>query len=390
MKRKTIKALSLFSNVGVAEAYYDKIGIDVKIANELEEKRASFYSHLYPFVDMVVGDITDSEIKKQIISKSLACGIDLVIATPPCQGMSTAGKMAFGDPRNALICHAVDIINEINPKYIFFENVPEQLKTKILVDGKPELIPDYLHRTFDENYIFNDDYVVNAADYGVPQLRDRAIILMVRKDVGKQWSFPKPNKKRVTLKEAIGDLPILDPEISDMSLEETLKVFPHFLERKEAGLKISKWFYPPSHPYRQIYSLSHTPTGMTAFDNDDEFKPKKKDGTIVKGFHNTYKRQEWDKPAYTITMFNRTIGSQNNVHPGRYLGKDEHGNPLYSDARVLSIYELLIVMSLPKNWNIPDWASDHFIRAVIGEGVPPLLTKKIMENLLEIENEKQN
>lgn len=387
MNRKKIKTLSLFSNVGVAEAYYKQIGINVLVANELEQKRADFYSHLYPEVDMVVGDITNQDVKRTIIEKCKKTGIDLVMATPPCQGMSTAGKMAFGDPRNALICHAVEIINALRPKYIFFENVPEQLKTKILVDGKPELIPDYLHRIFDKEYIFNDNYVLNAADYGVPQLRDRAIILMVRKDINKKWTFPKPNKKRITLKEAIGDLPILDPEISDMSLEETLKVFPHYLERKEEGLKVSKWFYPPSHPYRQIVSLSHTPTGMTAFDNKDEFKPRKKDGTLVKGFHNTYKRQEWDKPAYTITMYNRTIGSQNNVHPGRFIGDDEKGNPLYSDARVLTIYELLIVSSLPKNWDIPEWASDHFIRAVIGEGVPPLLAKRIMQELVVIHNE---
>jgi len=390
MKIKKVNALSLFANVGIAEAYFEDVGIDVKVANELEEKRADFYTHLYPKVEMVVGDITRSETKKEIVKRCSKYNIDLVIATPQCQGMSTAGKMAFGDPRNALICHAVEIIKVLNPKYIFFENVPEQLKTKILVDGVTTLIPEYLHETFDDNYIFNDEYVLNAADYGVPQLRDRAIILMVRKDVGKQWSFPKPNKKRVTLEEAIGNLPILDPEISDMTLEETLKVFPHFLERKEAGLKISKWFYPPSHPYRQIFALSHTPTGQTAFDNKDEFKPKKKDGSIVKGFHNTYKRQEWDKPAYTITMFNRTIGSQNNVHPGRYIGLDKKGNPLYSDARVLSIYELMIVSSLPLDWDIPEWASDHFIRAVIGEGVPPLLTKRIMEGLVKIHNEKQD
>ena len=90
---------------------------------------------------------------------------------------------------------------------------------------------------------------------------------------------------------------------------------------------------------------------------------------------------------YTITMYNRTIGSQNNVHPGRFIGDDEKGNPLYSDARVLTIYELLIVFSLPKNWDIPEWASDHFIRAVIGEGVPPLLTKRIMQELVVIHNE---
>lgn len=384
---KKIKALSLFSNVGISEAYFKQIGIDVLIANEIDEKRCQFYSEIYKNVDVICGDITKKEIKETIISKSLNKNIDLIMATPPCQGMSTAGKMDKNDSRNALICHAVEIIKNIKPKYIFFENVPEQLKTKINIDCKPTLIPDYLHDEFDNDYIFNNHFIINAADYGVPQLRDRAIILLVRKDIGKQWNFPKPNKKRISLEEAIGYLPSLDPEISDMTLEETLKIFPDFLKKKEEGLKISQWFYPPSHPYRQIYSMMHTPSGKSAFSNEDKFKPKKIDGTNVKGFANTYKRQDWDKPAYTITMFNRTIGSQNNVHPGRFIGKDENGYALYSDPRVLTIFELMIVTSLPKNWPIPNWASDHFIRAVIGEGVPPLLTKCIMKELLEIHNE---
>ena len=67
--KKKIKTLSLFSNVGVAEAYFKQIGIDVKVANELEQKRADFYSHLYPDVEMVVGDITKAETKKAIIDK---------------------------------------------------------------------------------------------------------------------------------------------------------------------------------------------------------------------------------------------------------------------------------------------------------------------------------
>ena len=81
-------------------------------------------------------------------------------------------------------------------------------------------------------------------------------------------------------------------------------------------------------------------------------------------------------------MYNRTIGSQNNVHPGRLVGKDSEGYDIYSDARVLTIYELMIVTSLPKDWNIPNWASEHFVRQVIGEGIPPLLVQKIMHQLV--------
>ncbi|MCF0117826.1 MAG: DNA cytosine methyltransferase [Bacilli bacterium] len=384
---KRIKALSLFSNVGVSEAYFENVGIDVLIANEIEEKRCKFYSHIYPRVQMICGDITNSPIKNKIIQLSKAKDIELIIATPPCQGMSTAGKMDKNDSRNALICHAVEIIKCVKPKYVFLENVPEQLKTKINIDGKSVLIPDYLHAEFDDLYNFNKDFLINSADYGVPQLRERAIILLVRKDQDKIWSFPKQHAKRVTLREAIGNLPSLDPEISDLNEKDALKVFPDFYKKKEEGLSISKWFYPPSHPYRQIYAMMHTPTGKSAFSNETLFAPKKLDGKPVKGFANTYKRQEWDKPAFTITMYNRTIGSQNNVHPGRLIGRDENGNNIYSDPRVLTIYEIMIVMSLPKNWNIPEWASDHFIRAVIGEGVPPLLSKEIMKELVKLHNE---
>ena len=125
----------------------------------------------------------------------------------------------------------------------------------------------------------------------------------------------------------------------------------------------------------------HTPSGKSAFQNPPKYMPKKKDGSFVKGFKNTYKRMSWHKPCNTITTYNRTIGSQENVHPGRFLGNNENGIPIYSDARVLTIYELLILFSLPKNWNIPNWASENLIRTVIGEGIPPLLVKRIFMQL---------
>ena len=63
-----MKALSLFANVGVAETYLSEIGVDVVVANELEEDRARFYQHLYPKCNMICGDITDKEIYNSIIA----------------------------------------------------------------------------------------------------------------------------------------------------------------------------------------------------------------------------------------------------------------------------------------------------------------------------------
>lgn len=382
--KKRIKAMSLFANVGIAETYLKEIGIDVVVANEIDKQRVKFYNYLYPETNMIEGDITSDVIKDELISIAKKEQIDLIMATPPCQGMSTAGKKDKNDVRNSLIKHAIDIIKQVKPKFIFLENVPEQLNTYITYNNKKILIPEYIKNELNKEYNFNEEFVINAADYGVPQTRERAIILMVKKELGKKWRFPTKDKEIITLKKAIGKLPSLDPELYDLSYEEQIKVFPQFEEKKERGLQVSKWHYPPKHIYRQVYSLMHTPTGETAFNNIDEFKPKKKDGTFTKGFKNTYKRQNWDKPGYTVTMYNRTIGSQNNVHPGRFIGKDENGYDIYSDARVLTIYELMIITSLPINWNIPEWASDHFIRQVIGEGIPPLLVKKIMMELVKI------
>ena len=126
-----MKALSLFANVGVAEAYLKDIGLDVVVANELEEKRADFYAHLYPECDMVCGDITDEETYRNIIEKAKKQNVEFILATPPCQGMSIAGHNSPYDERNSLVKYAVDAIIDIKPKYVFMENVPQQLDTPI-------------------------------------------------------------------------------------------------------------------------------------------------------------------------------------------------------------------------------------------------------------------
>ena len=69
--KNTVKALSLFANVGIAETYLSELGIDVVIANELLEERCRFYKHLYPNVNMIHGDITDDNVEQTLIAKYL-------------------------------------------------------------------------------------------------------------------------------------------------------------------------------------------------------------------------------------------------------------------------------------------------------------------------------
>jgi hypothetical protein len=116
--------------------------------------------------------------------------------------------------------------------------------------------------------------------------------------------------------------PSIDPFVKDLSTEEFTSLFPLYEERKSKALSISRWNIPPVHIYRQVKSMQYTPTGRSAFDNAPEHRPIKDDGSFVKGYHNTYSRQRWDSPAFTVTMDNRKISSQGNVHPGRLIGKD--------------------------------------------------------------------
>jgi DNA (cytosine-5)-methyltransferase 1 len=378
-----MKALSLFANIGVAEAYLNEIGIEVTVANELVERRAQLYSKIYPEATMIAGDIMSDVVFKEIINVSKKKKIEIVMATPPCQGMSTAGQQQIDDTRNYLILPVIEIVKELHPKYVFLENVPNFLNTDIEIDGERVLIPNLIRKELERDYVINV-YTVNTQDYCVPQLRERAIFLLTRKDQKHEWVLPEKEAVIVTMRDAIGDLPSIDPYIKDATEVERQEIFPEYERRKKAALEISHWNIPPHHVKRQVIAMQHTPTGCTAFDNSIYY-PIKDDGTPVKGYRNTYKRQNWDTAAYTVTMDNRKISSQNNVHPGRLIGKDNEGREIYSDPRTLTLYELMIIMSLPTDWPVPKSTSEAFLRRIIGEGIPPLFVKKVFINIFSKE-----
>jgi len=373
-----LRGLSLFANVGIAEAYLADIGVKICLANEIDKDRARFYQEVYQDVNMICGDITQDDVRNKIVDEAIKQRVDFVIATPPCQGMSEAGLRLEFDPRNQLISYAVDVIKRVKPKFVMLENVPKQLTTKIRCENQILLIPDYIKHELSSEYNFNDETLIMAKDYGVPQLRERNIFLLVRNDLNYIWKFPE-KQKEITLKEAIGDLPSLDPKLRD-GMDLTLEKFPEYEKKKEIGLAVSKWHYPPTHSWKQVEWMMHTPTGKSAIYND-VYYPQKENGIPVKAHHNHYRRLKWDMPCRTITQNNGVISSLACVHPGRPY-KNDDGEVLYSDPRVLTIYELLIVMSLPLDWPIPEWASETFIRKAFGEGIPSRLVREIMNALL--------
>lgn len=377
-KQSKLRGLSLFANVGIAEAYMEDIGVDIKIANELLEDRARFYADVYPKTHMVQGDITDDNVRTAIVDEAIQHNVNFVIATPPCQGMSRVGKMEEFDVRNQLIYYAVDVIKRVKPEYVLIENVTTILKTKISVNGDIMLIPDYLKRELGDDYTFNKESKVKAMYYSIPQMRLRNIYLLVRKDKNIIWEFP-PHTPLVNLEEAIGHLPSIDPELRE-GLDLTREKFPDFDKKKNEGLKISKWHRPPKHSWKLVEYMMHTPTNESAT-NNPVYYPKKNNGVRVKGHYNQYRRLSWNKPCRCLTQNNGVISSLACVHPGRPYFKN--GETLYTEPRVFTIYEIMIISSLPLNWPIPDWANETLIRKVIGEGIPSRLIKVIMEELLK-------
>lgn len=347
---KTIKGASLFSSAGIAETYFQEIGIDIKVANELLPKRAQLYSYFHPQTKMICGDITNNVIFDNLLSEIKNNGCKFLIATPPCQGMSSLGKKEYSvDKRNYLIFYVLDIIDECDFDYILIENVPKFLKLFFPFNNKVMLLEDIVKEKYSKKYNI-EALVLNAADYGVPQSRPRGFIKIYKK--GLQWELPQP-QDRITLQAAIGSLPSL-----------------------ESGQKSDlKWHFAKTHNDREILAMKHTAEGHSALKNE-VFYPRKPDGEAIKGFHNTYKRMKWDEPCPARAMNNGNMGGHNNVHPGRLLS-----DGTYSDARVLTLRELFIVSSLSADLNLPDWCSDNLIRMVIGEAIPPRFSANIVQGI---------
>jgi DNA (cytosine-5)-methyltransferase 1 len=130
-----LKGFSLFSNVGIAETYLHNY-VDMIVANELEPTRVKFYKEMYPNTNIIEGNILNDNIFNTIIDIAKENKCNFLIATPPCQGMSIAGKKLENDSRNFLITKVVEAIKLVKPKYFLIENVIAMPKTKIFVNNK--------------------------------------------------------------------------------------------------------------------------------------------------------------------------------------------------------------------------------------------------------------
>lgn len=345
-----INAISLFASAGIGELNLHKGNLNFVAANELLEKRADTYNFFYPHTKMYQGNIIDEKLKEDMISFAKQKDVKFLLATPPCQGLSSVGKNKvqdhfINDRQNFLVMEIFDFIDSLELEYILIENVPRFLKMFFPYENDMYLLEDILEMRYGKDYTI-DTQLLNAKDFGVCQSRPRAIIKMYKKHL----SWPWPTKQQeISLEEAIGHLPSLEPG-----------------EKSQI-----KWHAAKNARSEIIRAMRHTKPGQSAFKNE-VYYPKKENGERIKGFHNTYKRMVWDKPASARTTYSGSISSHNNVHPGRLM---EDGT--YSDPRVLSLLETFIVSSIDSDIEFPIGSTETYIRAIIGEAIPPKLLEEI-------------
>ena len=145
------------------------------------------------------------------------------IGGPPCQSWSLAGSMCGADdPRGKTFYAYVDLVKEKKPLFFLAENVPGIVSRTHLPEFK-RLVNSFIDIGYNVEY-----KVLNAKDYGVPQDRKRVFIVGYREDLDLKFEFPKPLNKKVTLRDAIGDLPEPKPALEkNRSNGENLEVPNH-------------------------------------------------------------------------------------------------------------------------------------------------------------------
>jgi DNA (cytosine-5)-methyltransferase 1 len=195
--------VDLFSGAGGMSLGFEQAGFDVVAAVELDPVHAAVHKYNFPLCAVIPRSVTD--VSGDDIRAAAQIGdqpVDVVFGGAPCQGFSLIGQRALDDPRNSLVKDFVRIVKELDSAYFVFENV------KGLTVGKHrkflfELIEEFEALGYD---VQKDWRVLNAADYGVPQDRQR-LILMGAKKGRKVPIYPQVISRRPTCEDALGDLP---------------------------------------------------------------------------------------------------------------------------------------------------------------------------------------
>ena len=208
--------IDLFSGAGGMSLGFEQAGFDIAAAVEIDPIHCATHEYNFPYSKTIcasVVNLTGAEIRRRANLKD--ADVDVVFGGAPCQGFSMIGKRALDDPRNQLVFHYVRLVSELKPKYCVFENV------KGLTLGQhaaflQELISALESAGYD---VLMPYRVLNAANLGVPQDRKRLFLVGARRGM-ESPQYPKEIAERVTVWDAIGDLPDADEFVELNTVDE--------------------------------------------------------------------------------------------------------------------------------------------------------------------------
>jgi DNA (cytosine-5)-methyltransferase 1 len=378
--------LSLYSSAGVGCFGFKKNNFNCIATVEIISKRLQIQKFNKICDDdegYINDDISKIQTKNKIFNivtkykkNNNISEVDVVIATPPCQGISVANHKKKDElKRNSLIVDSFIITKEILPKFFLFENVQNFLKTICTNnDGKLMTIQESLNKILLSNY-FISSKKINLCNFGSNSSRTRTLILGCRRDLNEDPDdfFPDYIKEK-KISELISHLPKLE-KFGDISENDIYHSFRNYDKKMLPWIKDLK-------------------QGQGAFENKNKNKIPHRiiNGKVVINQNKNgdkYKRVFWNQVAPCVHTRNDILASQNTIHP--------------KENRVFSIRELMIFMSIPNDFVWTNINSDDLnkmnyqdkvnflkknelnIRKCIGEAVPTetfsMIAKKISNNL---------
>lgn len=350
-------------------------GFDTKVAIEYIKSCCDTYSANHPGVKVIHSDIREVA-ADDILPYIPQDGVDLVTSGMPCETFSTAGNTSrsFYDDRQFLFREGIRIAKISNAKMILFENVPG-ITSKTVAKGEKTRIVDVLKKELTEaGYTKFIEVILDATKFGVPQKRNRFFILETRKD----WTLfaPNPNcDKAVTVKEALCDLPNVEPNSSTDAKEYTSET-SHFSRlmrnrtfwRREGfddGLSLQTSMKHRACTIKR-FSLLKQGEGLKdlfeRYTGEDRSELQRQRILPKKLFIKRNVRLKLDEPSSTVTSH----------------CLEEFVHPLYD--RALTVRECARLQSFPDSYIFEGpFLVPHIDRTVqdkyeqIGDAVPPLL-----------------
>jgi len=378
-----INVLDLFCGAGGFSLGLHNAGLRTVAAIELDGFASETFKFNFPKVSLFQKDIktfTDNEVKR------LFKGIDVVVGGPPCQGFSVAGPSQYGkiDKRNNLILETLRFISLIKPAICVVENVKGILSGKLL--NKSSATDVFMKRLRELGYNV-DVKVLQAADFGVPQWRERVLIVGTRKhrDVIIRPKFGGNRKPWRTVGEAISDLPMIE---SSQGIEE---IIPYDKEALTSYQKLMREnsrgisnHVAMKHTKRLIERFKHIACGQSLVHAPSEHGQRLRNGDAIdakKRFKMNNQRLLPDKVSLAITASFQS----NFIHP--YVHRNltaREGARLQSfpDRFIFKGPRTLMSKTLLKRENRSDEIGLSQYNQ-IGNAVPPLMAKSIGEAILE-------